>query len=256
MVLVSTSERLPDFVIGGAPRSGTTWLYEALDRHPRVWLARPVRPEPKFFLVDSEYYRGLGYYRRRWFCGVPDRMIAGEKSTNYLESRCAAERLARDVPDAKLIFLLREPADRAFSNYRFSRMNGLEDLDFSVALGKEAQRERSYQERFRFSRPYSYFSRGLYARHLERWLDLFPRDQILIRRYEDLLTNPSEVLVDVHRFLGVEARPEDTEGIGVVNASDAGQVDQSVLESLKASYAEPNRLLYRMLGTELWREHD
>ncbi len=111
-----TSERLPEFVIGGAPRCGTTWLYRVLDRHPAIWLAKPVRPEPKFFLVDDEYDKGLDYYRSRWFSAVPDEKIAGEKSTNYLESTSAAERIAANLPEVRLVFLLREPSSRAFSN--------------------------------------------------------------------------------------------------------------------------------------------
>lgn len=252
---IARRSRLPDFVIGGAPRSGTTWLYTVLSRHPRLWLAKPVRPEPKFFLVDAEYSKGLDYYKQRWFSDVPENVIAGEKSTNYLESRNAATRLANDIPQARLIFMLREPASRAFSNYRFTRMNGLEHLDFAAALAEEGSREQSYEERFRFSRPYSYFTRGLYARQLEPWLELFPREQVLIKRYEDLLVSPSSVLTDVHRFLGVEPRPADLEGIGIVNATDGAGIDDSMLASLRGRYAEPNRHLYSLLGTELWSTH-
>ena len=63
--------RLPDFVIAGAPRSGTTWLTSALDRHPDIWLAKPRRPEPKFFLVDELYELGIEEYSRRWFADAP-----------------------------------------------------------------------------------------------------------------------------------------------------------------------------------------
>ncbi len=109
--------RLPEFIIGGAPRSGTTWLYELLDRHPDVHMAKPVKPEPKFFLRDDEYGKGLEYYANRWFADVEDGKIAGEKSTDYLESPSAAARIARDLPHVKLIFVLREPVARAYSNY-------------------------------------------------------------------------------------------------------------------------------------------
>lgn len=246
------SRRLPDFVIGGAPRSGTTWLYQALDRHPVVRLARPVRPEPKFFLVDSEFAKGVGYYAERWFSGVPEGVLSGEKSTNYLESRVAAERMAGVMPGVKLIFVLREPASRAFSNYRFTLMNGLENLDFAAALDDEPRREQTYEERFRFSRPFSYFSRGLYADHLAHWLERFPREQLLITTFEELVTRPGEVLSDVHRFLGVEPRPADAEGLGVVNAADELIVDTSLLESLRLRYEEPNRRLGRLLGWDPW----
>jgi len=85
----------------------------------------PVTPEPKFFLVDHLYEKGLRFYSDTWFAANGDARLAGEKTTNYLESAVAADRIARDLPGRKLIFILREPADRAYSNYLWSRMNGL-----------------------------------------------------------------------------------------------------------------------------------
>ncbi|HXD73859.1 MAG TPA: sulfotransferase, partial [Vicinamibacterales bacterium] len=96
--------RLPEFIIGGAPRSGTTWLYRLLDRHPDVRMAKPLSPEPKFFLRDDEYAKGLRYYSDRWFADVDASKVAGEKSTDYLENATAASRIARDLPRVRLIF--------------------------------------------------------------------------------------------------------------------------------------------------------
>ena len=116
----------PTFIIAGAPRSGTTWLYELLDRHPDVYMAKPVRPEPKFFLVDELYSRGIQHYFDTWFAGADAYRAAGEKSTNYLESAVVAERIHQHLPSVKLVFILREPAHRAYSNWMWSRMNGME----------------------------------------------------------------------------------------------------------------------------------
>src|SRR5438874_9396950 len=149
--------RLPDFIIGGAPRSGTTWLYHLLDRHPDVYMAAPVTPEPKFFLVDRLYEKGLAYYASQWFAGAGNSRLAGEKSTDYLESGAAAKRIARDLPRVKLVFILREPVDRAYSNYLWTRMNGLETEDFQTALRLESERERTLPEKWKFARPFSYF---------------------------------------------------------------------------------------------------
>ena len=148
--------RLPDFIIGGAPRSGTTWLYDLLNRHPDLYMARPKQPEPKFFLVDHFYAQGLVHYSQTWFAGALANQVAGEKSTDYLESAAAAERIARDLPAVKLVFILREPAARAWSNYLWSQMNGLETEDFETALRLEDERERTLSERLRFARPFSY----------------------------------------------------------------------------------------------------
>src|SRR5258708_10009769 len=93
----TTPLRLPDFLIGGAPRSGTTWLYCLLDRHPAVYMAKPVTPEPKFFLVDHLYEKGLPFYST-WFADAAPRRLTGEKSTDYLESARAAKPSAHDLP--------------------------------------------------------------------------------------------------------------------------------------------------------------
>ena len=133
--------RLPDFVIAGAPRSGTTWLTSALDRHPDIWLAKPRRPEPKFFLVDELYELGIEEYSRRWFADAPSSYKAGEKSTNYLESPTAARRMAAHLPDVRLLFVLRDPVERAISNYRWSVSNDMEHEDFATAIASEDERE-------------------------------------------------------------------------------------------------------------------
>ena len=244
--------RLPDFIVGGAPRAGTTWLYELLDRHPGVYMAKPLKPEPKFFLVDDLYARGLAYYSARWFAGAPADRRAGEKSTDYLESREAAERMARDLPHVKLVFVLRDPVERAFSNFAWTRMNGLETEDFATALRLEADRERTLPDRWKFSRPFSYFSRGLYADLLAEYLQRFPRDQILVLKFEEIAANPRALAERLHRFLGVAPRPEDAAALGVVNPSDkrGEHIDEATRRELRARYAAPNRRLAQLLGPD------
>jgi hypothetical protein len=242
--------RLPDFIIGGAPRSGTTWLHTLLDRHPDVYMAKPIKPEPKFFLRDELYAKGLPYYSDTWFAGADASTIAGEKSTDYLESAPASARIARDLPRVKLIFVLREPVARAYSNYLWTKMNGLETEDFVTALRLEAQREHELPERLKFTRPYSYFSRGLYADLLEPYLDRFRDSQLLITRFEDIVERPAALAEAVHRFLGVTPRAGDAEGLGVINPSegDATGLEDSVRRDLAARYVEPNRRLAALLG--------
>jgi hypothetical protein len=250
--------RLPEFIIGGAPRAGTTWLYELLDRHPEIHMAKPLKPEPKFFLRDDEYAKGLQYYADRWFADVDRLKIAGEKSTDYLESSTAAARIARDLPHVKLIFILREPVSRAYSNYLWSKMNGLETEDFATALRLEDQRERELPERWKFTRPFSYFSRGLYADLLAPYFDRFMDHQLLVARFEDIAERPAKVAEAVHRFLGVTPRPSDLSDLGVINASepDAGHPVEEVRRALHDRYTEPNRRLAMLLGSSfpMWRE--
>jgi hypothetical protein len=249
--------RLPDFLIGGAPRSGTTWLYWLLDRHPAVYMAKPVKPEPKFFLIDDLYRKGIEFYSRTWFEQAGPSQTAGEKSTDYLESAAAAERIARELPAVKLVFILREPVERAYSNYLWTRMNGLETEDFANALRLEDQRNRDLPERFKYARPYSYFSRGLYADLLRPYMDRFSKEQIQILRFEDIIARPRSVAASLQTFLGVQLRPEDADAVGVINPAERPSEGMSghVRAELAARYEEPNRKLESLLGPafEIWR---
>ncbi len=251
----TAGRRLPDFVIGGAPRSGTTWLYVLLEKHPNVFVAKPLRPEPKFFLVDEIYDQGIDYYCNTWFADVPPGAVAGEKSSNYLENPIAAARLHEHIPGIRLVFILREPAHRAWSNYLWSRMNGLEDEDFDTALKLEDEREASCPERFRFARPHAYYSRGLYAEMLEPYFTLFEPDAILVLRYEDIITAAGPLAERLHGFLGVAGRPHDAELIEVVNPSSGGEPPPHVIAELRRRYREPNRRLQDLLGQfQLWED--
>ena len=220
-------------------------------------MAKPLKPEPKFFLVDQLYEKGLEYYARTWFADAGAAPLAGEKSTDYLESAVAAARIARDLPRVKLVFILREPVDRAHSNYLWTRMNGLETEDFATALSLEAQRERELPERLRFARPYSYFSRGLYADLLQPYLDRFSRDQLLVLRFEDIVAGPRRLAETLHGFLGVQPRPDDVEGLGVINPSarsNESELSDQVRRQLAEKYDGPNRRLAQLLGPqfEMW----
>ena len=243
--------QLPDFIIAGAPRSATTWLYRLAERHPSLAMAKPVAPEPKFFLVDDVYERGLEHYARTWFDDLPADRLLGEKSTNYLESPVAARRMRAALPGVKLIFLLRDPVDRAYSNYLWSRQNGREDETFERALELEDERERTLPAALRYARPHAYFSRGLYAAQLRTYVELFGRDRILVLKSEDVAADPRSVANRLFAFLGVAAMPQLADDVGVVNAAEndgSFSMDAGVRERLAARYREPNRELSELLG--------
>ena len=249
------SHTVPEFLIAGAPRCGTTWLYHLLERHPGIYMAKPVRPEPKFFLVDETYARGLDWYLSTWFADVPTGRIAGEKSTNYFESPQAAARIAEHLPNVKLIFIFRNPVERAWSNYCWSRMNGLEHESFERALELEPKREHDCPEQLRFARPFAYFARGLYAEQLRPWFERFDRDQICLLSFEDIAADPEDLAVRLHRFLEIEQRGADAAGLGAINPSEADglQLADATRRQLAARYAQPNQELAALADFDVTR---
>src|ERR1700736_5930794 len=147
---------LPTFIIGGAPRSGTTFLAQALDLHPDVAIARPVIPEPKVFFGPP---RDQGWYYRRYqelFGAAAGKRARGEKTSNYLESEIACARIATFLPHVRMLFILREPVARAYSNYLWTKKNGLETLSFEEAVELEGKRPSPLPPEKSHARPYDY----------------------------------------------------------------------------------------------------
>jgi hypothetical protein len=244
---------LPSFLLAGAPRAGTTLLYQVCAEHPAIFMARPLAPEPKFFLVDEVYEKGLDWYVETYFADVGDALAWGEKSTNYLESPVAAARIGADLPEVRLVFVLRDPVERAFSNYLWSRKNGLETDSFADALAAEPEREAAYQGKWRYARPYSYRSRGRYVELLQPYLERFPREQIHVLFLEELRADPARMLGELFAFLGVPPLPTTPELPSGVNTARAGgeNMSQVVRAALEAYYREPNQELAAALGREL-----
>jgi hypothetical protein len=243
---------LPNFLIAGAPRAGTTFLYKMLDQHPDVYLAKPLNPEPKFFLIDDEFQKGLGYYSEKYFSAADARAAVGEKSTNYLEAPCVPGRIRQLLPGVKLLFTLRNPIERAYSNYLWSKQNRLESLSFDEAVEKEAVREAQYSPSHRYSRPFSYVSRGMYAAHLRPYLAAFPTEQIKVIFLEDLEDRPQAEIDAICRYLGVQ-RHSSSDLHRRVNSAREGdeQIEGSTRARLQEIYREPNRELADLLKRDL-----
>ncbi len=198
------SGRLPDFLIGGAQKSGSTALHVLLGGRRDVYLARPQ--ELDYFDRDDVYARGLGWYRTHFEAAAGDCRAVGQTSTQYLYSRQAAARIGRDLPGVKLIFILRNPVDRAWSHYWHCVKYGLETASFAAARRLEGERLARGGDHRRW---FSYLDRGRYAEQLERYLEHFPRERILVLRTEDLAREPGRVLDRCCRFLDLEPRAAD-----------------------------------------------
>ncbi|MCP3958749.1 MAG: sulfotransferase domain-containing protein [bacterium] len=192
--------RLPDFLIGGAQKSGTTALHRLLDQHRRIFF--PPRPqELDFFDAEESHGRGLAWYRRHFAGAGSDHGAVGQTSTQYLYASGAAERIARDLPEAKLIFILRDPVERAWAHYWHCVKYGVETESFADARRLEAERIARGGRELRF---FSYLDRGLYARQLERFLERFERARILVLLTEELGGRPGTLVDRCCAFLGVE----------------------------------------------------
>ncbi len=188
--------RLPEFLIIGGQRCGTTSLYRYLAGHPSV---RPATgKELQFFSLHHR--RGQRWYRAH-FPVRPPGVLSFEASPYYLFDPDVPARAAAMLPQARFVALLRDPAERAYSHYLHSRSYGVEPLSFAEALDAEPARLAAGGHAAR--RQFSYLARGRYAEQLSRWFAHVPRDRVLVVRTEELNERYPEIL----GFLGLDAAP-------------------------------------------------
>jgi len=203
---------LPQFFVIGVPKAGTTALHVALARHPQLFLSRVK--EPKFFMCDgppptrggpgdAKSFRERIWRREEYealFDDAPPGTLRGESTPFYLYDTDAQRRLHEAVPDAKLIALLRDPVDRAHSNWAHLWSAGLEPQgDFVKACRLERQRADAEWATF-----WRYLDLGRYGEQLQRLYQRFPREQVLVLRYRQLRDEPASTLDQICGFLGVE----------------------------------------------------
>lgn len=241
------------FFVVGAQRCGTTYLYRLLAGHPEIEMAQPLRPEPKFFLSDDLFRLGLDYYEQTYFRGKETAWLRGEKSTSYIESETAAQRLVGHFPAAKIIIALRDPVERAISNYRFTAQNGLEPLPMEQAFLQEEYRLQSGPADPEISvSPYAYLARGRYLEYLEIYEQHFPREQIKLLLYEEFIGS-LESARKLFEFLGVQTDyiPPNLGAIANPSRKDEHAVDPAVRRFLADYFAEPNLKLARHTGLDL-----
>ncbi len=191
---------LPNFLIIGAQKAGTTSLYYYLMQHPQIYMS-PVK-EPRFFYPEfytsdklrpssrkqpltMEEYQSL-------FAGVSSETAIGEASTDYLRSINAPKLIREAIPEVKLITILRHPVERAFSAFCYQTRDGYEHLDFAEAIKETKSGIRDYLQL------------GFYYSQVKRYLETFERQQVRIYLTQDLYRNPDSVLVNIYDFLNVD----------------------------------------------------
>ncbi|MEM9022740.1 MAG: sulfotransferase [Bacteroidota bacterium] len=189
------------FFIVGAQRSGTTYLYSVLDEHPSIRMARPLRPEPKFFLKDEEYALGVAHYLNTYFPERAAGEVLGEKSTSYIESAEVAQRIRHLFPEAKVLIILRDPVFRAVSNYFFSVGHGIETRTPREVF-VEGVEPPEFSRHISVS-PFNYLGRGEYLRYVRMYREVFEADRLQVLIFEQFVNRLPEVQ-SLYGFLGVD----------------------------------------------------
>jgi hypothetical protein len=267
---------LPDFLVIGAAKSGTTSLYGSLVEHPFVAPCRTTDPyfantkEVHFF--DYNWYRGEDWYRSHFplererdaFAREHGRpFLTGEASPPYISHLWVPPRVRKLVPQAKLIAVLRNPIDRAFSQFQMSRREGWDELEsFEEAIAQEEERLRPSLERLatdprdnsRVFGTFSYLARSRYAEQVDRWLALFPRDQFLFLKAEELFAEPEKSLGRVHDFLELPAyRPPQPPRL---NTAEYAAIPPAMRAELAEYFRPHNERLYEMVGIDFGWERE
>jgi hypothetical protein len=240
---------LPDAMIIGAMKSGTSSLHYYLTQHPAV--IAPLRKEVHYF--DLQYGKGERWYRAN-FGKAGQAGLNLDSSPYYLFHPLAPQRAHALVPEAKLIVLLRDPVRRAYSHYWHERDKKREPLSFEDAVAAEPERvgddeqrlARGEIEQSHAHQHCSYLARGRYAEQLERWLRLFPRERLLVLQFEDLGRAPMVTLHRTLEYLGLPA-------LGRVkleprNARKYPPIKPATAERLREYFAPHNAALEAMLG--------
>jgi hypothetical protein len=267
---------LPDFIIIGAAKSGTTSLYGSLTDHPFVLPCTTSDPHfqntKEIHFFSSGFQRGEDWYRshfpleseRREFETEHGRpCLTGEASPSYISSYWAAGRIRNVLPDVRLLAVLRNPVDRAYSQFQMSRRQGLEPLDsFEEATAAEADRLRPEVARLstdpHYTSPdfgcWSYLARSRYAEQLERWLELFPREQFLFLKAEDLFADPETALSTTYDYLGLP--PHAPEGVSRLNSAQYEGIEPDVRAQFTEYFRPHNERLYELIGIDFGWERD
>jgi len=227
---------LPNFLVIGAPRSGTTWIEKNLRAHPDVFL--PARKELHFF--DRDYARGMDFYSE-YFSGWKGQKAVGEASPDYLSGSETggadiAALIARHLPGVRLIASLRNPVDRVYSRF----WNAKAKFDHNKGL--------SFEQKLR-EKP-EFLEEGCYADHLGRYLRAFSRDQMLILLYDDLLADGQGFMRTIYEFLDINPHiATGLEDVRINSAEGKGNLARS--RTLWLMGRALNRLGARKLSEEL-----
>ncbi len=253
---------LPSFIIFGAPRCGTTSLYNYLIEHPSIEPA--LSKEVGFF--ELNYNKGINWYKlyfptffnkyriekkfRKYF-------MTGEATSNYIHHPLVPTRIKKEIPNVKLIALLRNPVDRAFSQFFKQIKQRREDLSFEDAIKKEQDRIKGEIKKMSKNldyyslnyHNYSYLTAGIYIDRIKNWFEVFPKEQILIIKSENFYEKPDQIYNEILKFLGLpEWNLSQYQRYNFFE--DQPKIKVSTRKELDEFYKPHNKKLYDFLGKD------
>ena len=195
----------PDFLILGAQKAGTTALYDFLNQHPKV-----VKKKHEVHFFDLNFQKGTSWYIEQFPQRPASGYLIGDKSPYYLPHPYVPERVHTLYPNVKLIAILRNPIERAYSQYCMNCRAGTERLSFENALEAEAERLKGQVENMKDPayncikhRRFSYLTRGVYVEQIKNWLEYFPKEQLLVISADELRKDGNATANKVFEFLGI-----------------------------------------------------
>jgi hypothetical protein len=217
-----TQKQKPNFIVIGAMKAATTSLYSYLKQHPDVFMT--TIKEPMFFnnLYNKNSFKVHGRKTKKittfeqyyaLFDAVKNEKAIGEASPAYISNEDCPSLIQQHLPDTKIIAVLRQPVARAYSNFLHARMADREPIaDFETAFDKEGERKAE-----QWSPLYHYKDKGYYAKQLERYFTLFPKENIKVLLFEDLVKNPIKATQEVFKFLNIDNSfiPDTTKKVNV-----------------------------------------
>jgi Sulfotransferase domain len=243
---------VPSYLVVGTKRGGSTSIAHWITEHPEV---APCRSNKGTHYFDVNYGRGWAWYLSRFPAPTSQRHTTGEASPYYMFHPLAPERIARAVPDVRLVVSLREPVARAWSHHQYETQQGFEDKPFPEAIALEETRLAGEEERLRREpayesfahRHHAYLRRGHYAEQLERLYQYFDPEQVLVLRSESMFTDPQGELDRVWAHLGLS--PATLAGLDRLKATHRTlDIDEDLARALEDHYRPWNERLARLPG--------
>ena len=237
---------LPDFVIIGASRSGTTHLFHTLEQHPQI--VRSRKKELHFFDKNENYVRGINYYKSSFplSFNLPDDALVVEATPAYIYSAQASVRLKKHLPNLKLILLLRNPIQRAISSYFNGKRKGYEPRTIDEVFINNPTLIHE-----------DYIQKGIYIDQIQRYEKYLSEGNLLILQSEELFNNKSKVLKDVEKYLNVDAKLEFAKNVTKHEVKRNEKVSKEIYAVLDQIFDPYNKRLYAYLEKDFdWVKPD